>query len=79
MTRPVPTRFWIEAGGAFVCFVLTVLTLITREWIELLFGVDPDGGSGALEWGIVLATAALTVTFSLLARRDWRRAVPVGT
>lgn len=74
MTHPVRTRFWIEAGGALVCAVLTVVTLISREWIEWTFNVDPDGGSGVLEWGIVLVAVVLTAVFSLLARRDWREA-----
>jgi hypothetical protein len=78
MTRGVRTRFWVEAGAALTCAVLTVVTLITKEWIELLFHVDPDGGSGVLEWGIVLATAALTVLFSVMARRDWLGASIAG-
>jgi hypothetical protein len=42
--------FWIEAALAGAAGFLTVLTLFTREWIEAVFNVDPDGGDGSLEW-----------------------------
>lgn len=68
----------IETGVAIIAAALLVLTLITREWIELLTGWDPDGGSGALEWGIVVVLAVVAVALSLRARTDWQkvRALP---
>jgi hypothetical protein len=71
--RELPARFWIEAALAATTGVLFVITLISREWIELLTGWDPDGGSGALEWAIVIALAVATAVFGLLARAQWRR------
>lgn len=62
-----------EIGLATATGVLTIVTLISREWIEIVFGVDPDHGSGAVEWLIVIALAAATFTFGLLARNQWRR------
>jgi hypothetical protein len=63
----------IEAGVAILAAALLVLTLVTREWIELLTGWDPDGGSGALEWLIVAVLAVIAIALSLRARSDWRR------
>jgi hypothetical protein len=73
--RQLRGRFWVETGMAALSLALLVLTLVWDEWIEILFGVNPDGGSGELEW--VLAGAMLIVTgaFLVLARIEWRRAV----
>jgi uncharacterized membrane protein YhaH (DUF805 family) len=73
MARTVRRRFWLETGLACLTAALLVLTLVSQEWIEESFGVDPDGGSGALEWGIVLALAVATVVLALVARRERRR------
>jgi hypothetical protein len=62
-----------EIGLATATGLLTIVTLISREWIEIVFGIDPDHGSGAVEWLIVLALAAATLIFGLLARNEWRR------
>jgi hypothetical protein len=69
------TRYWIEIGLGIGSGALLLLTLVTREWIELLFGVDPDGGNGTLEWLIVACLVLLTLIFSVLALREHRHAV----
>ena len=66
-------RFWWETAVAVVTGVLAVVTLISAEWIELLFGVDPDGGSGALEGGLVAALAAVSLGLSVAAVAERRR------
>ena len=66
-------RFWLSAVLGATSFVLALVTLVTREWIELVFRVDPDGGSGALEWLIVVALIGASIVFGLLARVEWRR------
>ena len=70
----LPRRFWLELGLAGFSAFLLLLTLVTREWIELAFGVDPDRGNGSVEWLVVVAALAASVTFSVLARLDWQRA-----
>jgi len=73
MVRKTRLRFWVELVLAVLTAGLFVLTLVSRDWIEEVFGVEPDAGSGALEWGIVIALAAATVLFGWLARAEWRR------
>lgn len=69
-------RFWLEAALASLTGILTIATLIKRDWIEAVFGVDPDAGSGSLEWGMVVVAFVLTIAFAALARAEWRRAAP---
>lgn len=71
--RRLRRRFRIEAvlGAAFL--VLAVVTTISMEWIEALTGFEPDGGSGALEWGITAALGVAALVAAVLARRDLHR------
>jgi hypothetical protein len=43
------------------------------DWIEGLFEVDPDAGSGSSEWGITLAFVVATAALAALTGRTWRR------
>jgi hypothetical protein len=71
-------RFYAEAGLTAASPVLLVVTLINQEWIELVFGVDPDHGDGSLEWLVVAALAVLAVLGALVTRAEWRRPAPAA-
>jgi hypothetical protein len=74
--RKLRSRFLIETALATVSGFLGVLTLVTPDWIEQVFHVEPDQGSGALEWALVAALVSAAILFGGLARAEWRRAQP---
>ena len=74
--RTIRRRYWFELGLAVLAGALAVLTLINHEWIELVFRVDPDQGSGALEWGIVFTSGGIAIVSALAARGERRRVAP---
>jgi O-antigen/teichoic acid export membrane protein len=74
MKRALRRRFWLEMSMAIVTCMLFVITVVQRDWIEVVFGVDPDNRSGALEWLIVGTLFVVTITLFTLARYEWRRA-----
>jgi hypothetical protein len=49
--------------------------MVFPQWIEELTGLEPDAGSGALEWIIAGVFLVAAVVSALLARRDHRRLV----
>jgi hypothetical protein len=71
-------RFWVEVALGSLSALLFVVTLIRHDWIEILFDVEPDAGSGALEWVIVAGTALVAGLCALGARMEWRRTRPIG-
>jgi DMSO/TMAO reductase YedYZ heme-binding membrane subunit len=71
-------RFWLESILGSIAGVVAVVTLFWRDWIEAVFGVDPDKGNGSAEWLVVLILLILTVALAVGARLEWRRAQLAG-
>lgn len=58
---------WVEVGLAIVSAVLAVATLAWLQWIEAIFGADPNAGSGGAEWAVVAGLLLLSVVLGVLA------------
>ena len=78
MNTKTRRRFWVETVLAATTGFLFLLTLTWRDWIESVFGWDPDHHNGSLEWLLVAALLAATVALSSAARLEWRKAHPIG-
>jgi hypothetical protein len=65
--------FWVEQAAAVVAVLVAAAAVIKPTWFEAVFGVDPDAGSGAVEWWYAALAAAVAVGSSLLARAEVRR------
>lgn len=68
------TRWRVELATAAAFVVLAVVTAVEPQWIERLFGAEPDGGSGSLEWGLVALLGAVALVLAALGLRDRSRA-----
>jgi hypothetical protein len=77
MAGRLRVRFLLEAGFGGGAAALGVLTLFWRDWIEAIFGIDPDHHSGSFEWLIVAGLFIIAVSLGSLARADWRRIAAV--
>ena len=66
---------WVLLHSAFavVSGVLLVATIVHQDWIEALFGFDPDHYSGATEWAVTVLIVIATLWFAMRARARWRR------
>lgn len=60
------TGEFILAG---VFLISAILTAVNPQWIEAVFHIDPDGGSGAFEWIMVGALGLLAVVAAGLGTR----------
>ena len=74
MKNYLQLRCWIETVSASFTGALFLITLVHRDWIETVFGVDPDHHNGSLEWLIVTGLLVATLVLASLARIEWKKA-----
>ena len=65
-------RARLELVLAAVFAALAAATAIWPTWIESLFEVSPDGGTGETEWWMVAVFGVVALLAAVLARRDFR-------
>ena len=68
MKKSLRPWFYPEAILGIITGVMFVVTLFNRQWIETIFNVDPDQGSGSLELLIVGGLLVVTIALAALAR-----------
>ena len=78
MFGSVRRRFWAESVSSAMAAVLALVTVVWPDWIEVVTGSSPDGGSGALERAVVSGLAAVAIVLATAARAEWRRAAPAA-
>jgi DMSO/TMAO reductase YedYZ heme-binding membrane subunit len=66
-------RFWLESVLGSITGVVAIITLFWHDWIETIFGVDPDKGNGSAEWLVILILLVVTLMLAIGARLEWRR------
>lgn len=66
----------VVVGALFA--VMTVVTAIEPQWIEVLFGAEPDGGSGAVEWVLVAVLGAVAIVLTVRGLRHRGALSPRG-
>jgi len=71
--RTLRRLFWVETALAMLSAFFVFLTALWKDWIEIVFRVDPDHHGGTLERVVVLTFIAPTIACIALARREWQR------
>ncbi len=66
------TKLRVEVLSSACLGLLALLTVAVPRWIEVLTGVDPDAGSGLLEWAVVVVFLSLAALSGLDAGRRLR-------
>ncbi len=66
-------RTWVTTILSVLSLVLLVLTAAVPDWIEVVFGADPDHGNGSAELLITIGLAVLAVTSGARAVLSWRK------
>ena len=74
MPHKLSRRFWLETVAGSITGCLAIITLFWPDWIEAVFGVDPDHGNGSAEWLAVIVLLLITIVLAIGARIEWRRA-----
>jgi len=62
-------RYILELGCAVVTGIMAVLTLAVHDWIEVVFGVHLDGGSGLAEVAFIVTLSVVCIAFAADAFR----------
>jgi hypothetical protein len=72
-SHPRRCRFYIESCLGELTGFLALLTATRADWIEGVFGFDPDHHSGSVEVLIVVVFAVVSISLAVAACLEYRR------
>jgi hypothetical protein len=72
------TRLAMNTALAVFNAAIFVATVFWPDWIELVFGAEPDEGNGQFEWTIMAVTGFLSIALIIIVTIDWRRQHPAA-
>jgi hypothetical protein len=73
MKHRVRIRFLAQIALAIAAGASFVLTLVWRDWIEVMLRISPDEHDGSLEFVVSSVLLTATVALAVSARAEWRR------
>ena len=73
VTGRVRIRIWVELIVGSAAGLLAVVTLFWRDWIEIVFGFDPDHDNGSVELLIVFCLFVVAIVLGVTAKWERRR------
>lgn len=66
-------RTWVATILSLLSLALLVITAVVPDWIEVVFGADPDQGNGSVEALITVGLAVLAIASGAGALLSWRK------
>jgi hypothetical protein len=77
--RRLPAKLWVEFALGLTSSALLALALLSPHWMELLFGLAPDGGDGSAEYGLALVFAVVSLLMFGLAGHTWKKQIQTSS
>jgi hypothetical protein len=71
-------RTWAATILSMLSLVLLAVTAAVPDWIEVVFGADPDHGNGSAELLTTIGLAVLAVASGAGAVLSWRKLRTAG-
>lgn len=71
-------RFWIESIFALFSIISLLFTITQKDWVEIIFDIDPDQFNGSFEWLITITLIICTLILAASALYEIRRVIHVS-
>ena len=73
MRKKISFRFCVELAAGVASLVMSAITSLLPQWIEITFGLRPDDSNGETEWALTAGLCVVAAIMFIAARLEWRR------